>query len=172
MKIKELLKNDWFRGFIGFIIWLILSLFIGSRPTLLILFTVVALLSIWILTGWKKEYDAQELRGDRFVSISNHSHSIAYKLDRYRLVFDKRMKKYLREIEMAGVILAIIGIVSSLVWGAIYGGWLCGIGIVLFLLVFLYKAFHWKEYERENKQYIVIILLTIIILFIQMLRAK
>jgi hypothetical protein len=54
MKIKELLKNDWFRGFIGFIIWLILSLTIGSRPTLLILFTVVALLSIWILTGWKK----------------------------------------------------------------------------------------------------------------------
>ncbi len=56
------------------------------------------------------------------------------------------MKKYLREIEIAGMILAIIGIVSSLVWGTIYGGWLCGIGIALFLLVFLYKAFHWKEY--------------------------
>lgn len=82
------------------------------------------------------------------------------------------MKKYLREIELAGVILAIIGVVSSFVWGSIYGGWLCGIGIALFLLLFLYKAFHWKEYERENKQYIVIILLTIIILFIQMLRAR
>jgi polyferredoxin len=82
------------------------------------------------------------------------------------------MKKYLREIELAGVILAIIGVVSSFVWGSIYGGWLCGIGIALFLLVFLYKAFHWKEYERENKQYIVIILMTIIILFIQMLRAR
>ena len=82
------------------------------------------------------------------------------------------MKKYLREIELAGVILAIIGVVSSFVWGSMYGGWLCGIGIALFLLVFLYKAFHWKEYERENKQYIVIILLTIIILFIQMLRAR
>ena len=82
------------------------------------------------------------------------------------------MKKYLREIELAGVILAIIGVVSSFVWGSIYGGWLCGIGIALFLLVFLYKALHWKEYERENKQNIVIILLTIIILFIQMLRAR
>ena len=82
------------------------------------------------------------------------------------------MKKYLREIELAGVILAIIGVVSSFVWGSIYGGWLCGIGIALFLLLFLYKAFHWKEYERENKQYIVIILMTIIILFIQMLRAR
>ena len=88
------------------------------------------------------------------------------------MVFDKRMKKYLREIEMAGVILAIIGIVSSLVWGAIYGGWLCGIGIVLFLLVFLYKAFHWKEYERENKQYIVILLICIFLLIIQMVMAK
>lgn len=79
------------------------------------------------------------------------------------------MRKYLREIEISGLILAIIGIVSSLVWGSIYGGWLCGIGILLLLVVFLYKAFHWKEYERENKQYIVIILLTIVLLFIQML---
>ena len=47
------------------------------------------------------------------------------------------MKKYLREIEVAGAILAIIGIISSLVWGAIYGGWLCGIGILLLLVIFL-----------------------------------
>ena len=82
------------------------------------------------------------------------------------------MKKYLREIEVAGVILAIIGIISSLVWGAIYGGWLCGIGILLLLVIFLYKAFHWKEYERENKQYILIILLTIAILLFQMLTKR
>ena len=41
------------------------------------------------------------------------------------------MKKYLREIEMAGVILASTGIVNSLIWGSIYGGWICGIGIEL-----------------------------------------
>ena len=82
------------------------------------------------------------------------------------------MKKYLREIEVAGAILAIIGIISSLVWGAIYGGWLCGIGILLLLVIFLYKAFHWKEYERENKQYIMIILLTIAILLFQMLTKR
>ena len=74
------------------------------------------------------------------------------------------MKKYLREIEMAGVILASTGIVNSLIWGSIYGGWICGIGILLMLIVFLYKAF--------NKQYIWIILLTIALLFIQMLRAR
>ena len=43
------------------------------------------------------------------------------------------MKKYLREIEMAGVILASTGIVNSLIWGSIYGGWICGIGILLML---------------------------------------
>ena len=82
------------------------------------------------------------------------------------------MKKYLREIEMAGVILASTGIVNSLIWGSIYGGWLCGIGVILLRIVFLYKAFHWNEYARDNKQYIWIILLTIALLFIQMLRAR
>ena len=52
---------------------------------------------------------------------------------------------------MAGVILASTGIVNSLIWGSIYGGWLCGIGILLMLIVFLYKAFHWNEYARDNK---------------------
>jgi hypothetical protein len=42
----------------------------------------------------------------------------------------------------------------------------------LLLIVFLYKAFHWKEYERENKQYIVIILIAIAILFIQMIMRR
>ena len=82
------------------------------------------------------------------------------------------MKKFLREIEMAGVILASTGIVNSLIWGSIYGGWLCGIGILLMLIVFIYKAFHWKEYAHDNKQYIWIILLTIALLFIQMFRAR
>ena len=82
------------------------------------------------------------------------------------------MKKYLREIEFAGVILASTGIVNSLIWGSIYGGWICGIGILLMLIVFLYKAFHRNEYARDNKQYIWIILLTIALLFIQMFRAR
>ena len=82
------------------------------------------------------------------------------------------MRKYLREIELAGCILAIIGIVCALIWGATFGGWLCGIGLFLMLIVFLFKAFHWKEYERENKQYILIILLTIAILIFQMLMKK
>lgn len=82
------------------------------------------------------------------------------------------MKKYLREIEIAGLILTIMGVVCSMVWGSAYGSWLCGIGILLLLVIFLYKAFHWSEYERENRQYLVIIIITIFLLILQMLRIK
>ena len=73
------------------------------------------------------------------------------------------MRKYLREIEISGVILAAIGIVCALVWGTPYGMWPCGLGLLLLLVIFLYKAF---------KQYIMIILLTIAILFFQMLTRR
>ena len=82
------------------------------------------------------------------------------------------MKKYLREIEVAGRLLLAIGIIIAFTAGYNYGAWPCGIGMLLLLISFLYKAFHWKEYERENKQYIVIILICIFLLLIQMLRAK
>ena len=79
------------------------------------------------------------------------------------------MKKYLREIELSSALLCIIGVVISMIWGYSIGAWPCGIGLHLFLIVFLYKAFHWKEYERDNKQYIVIVLVAIFILIIQMI---
>ena len=79
------------------------------------------------------------------------------------------MKKYLREIEISGLILVIIGIVCSWVWGANFGMWPCLVGLLLWLVTFLYKAFHWKEYERENRQNIMILLLAILILLAQMI---
>jgi hypothetical protein len=82
------------------------------------------------------------------------------------------MKKYLREIEVSGMLLLLIGVVLSLFAGVDYGAWPCGIGLLCLLIIFLYKAFHWKEYERENKQYIMMILICIVILFIQMLKAR
>lgn len=82
------------------------------------------------------------------------------------------MKKYLKEIELASALLLIIGVVLSMVKGYAIGVWPCGIGLLMFLSVFLYKAFHWKEYERENKQYIVILLICIFLLIIQMVMAK
>ena len=119
-----------------------------------------------------KEQQACEFRMAWFIGYYHCSMGIAFILYWTKLFILLRMRKYLREIELAGVILAIIGVISSLIWGSLYGGWLCGIGILLMLIVFLYKAFHWNEYARENKQYIWIILLTIAILFIQMLRAR
>jgi hypothetical protein len=78
------------------------------------------------------------------------------------------MKKYLRELEVSGLILVIIGIVSSWIWGSAFGMWPCLVGLLLWLITFLYRAFHWKEYERENKQNIMILLVAIIILILQM----
>jgi uncharacterized membrane protein len=79
------------------------------------------------------------------------------------------MKKYLREIEVSGLILVIIGIVFSWIWGSNFGMWPCLMGLLLWLVTFLYKAFRWKEYERENKQNIMILLIAIVILTIKML---
>ena len=82
------------------------------------------------------------------------------------------MKKYLKELEFASVLLLIIGVIQSLINGYAIGAWPCGVGLLLFVSVFLYKAFHWREYERENKQYIMILLICIFILIIQMVMTK
>ena len=79
------------------------------------------------------------------------------------------MKKYLREIEISALILIIIGIVCSWIWGANFGMWPCCVGLLLWLVSFLYKAFRWNEYARENKQNIMILLIAIIILILQMI---
>ena len=82
------------------------------------------------------------------------------------------MKKYLKELELASALLLVIGVVLSMVKSYAIGVWPCAIGLLLFLTVFLYKAFHWKQYERENKQYIVILLICIFLLIIQMVTAR
>ena len=79
------------------------------------------------------------------------------------------MKKYLREIEVSGLRLVIIGIVFSWIWGSGVGMWPCSVGLLLWLATFLYRAFHWKEYERENRQNIIILLLATTILLAQMI---
>lgn len=78
------------------------------------------------------------------------------------------MKKYLREIEISGLVLVIIGIAFSWIWGSNFGMWPCFMGLLLWLVTFLYKAFHWNEYARENRQNIMILLIAIIILLLQM----
>ena len=86
------------------------------------------------------------------------------------------MKKYLREIEVSGIVLIVIGFFMTIIIGyfgggngANYGVWPCVPGMLLLMVSYLYKAFHWNEYERENKQNIVIVLLTIALLIFQLL---
>ncbi|MBQ9232127.1 MAG: hypothetical protein IJ190_13265 [Prevotella sp.] len=82
------------------------------------------------------------------------------------------IKKYLREIEVAGCLLVIIGVIINLFLGVPYAVGPCAIGLLLWLICFVYRAFHWKEYERENKQGIMIILIAIFILIIQMMMRR
>ena len=82
------------------------------------------------------------------------------------------MKRYLKELELASALLLVIGVILSMVKSYAIGAWPCGVGLLMFLAAFLYKAFHWKEYERENKQYIVILIICIFLLIIQMVMAK
>ena len=86
------------------------------------------------------------------------------------------MKKYLKEIELSGVILTAIGIICTVIClqmgnenAANFGLWACGLGLILLFSVIIYKAFHWKEYERDNKRYILCILFAIAYLIIRML---
>ena len=82
------------------------------------------------------------------------------------------MKKYLKELELASALLLVIGVVLSMVKSYAIGVWPCGVGLLIFIAVFLYKAFNWKQYERENKQYIVILLICIFLLIIQMVTSR
>ena len=79
------------------------------------------------------------------------------------------MKKYLREIQLSSAILCIIGVVLAWIKGNQVGMWPCAVGVLLFIFVVIYKAFNWKEYERDNKQNVGIILIATFILIFQML---
>ena len=82
------------------------------------------------------------------------------------------MKKYLREIQLSSAILCIIGVVLAWIKGNQVGMWPCAVGVLLFIFVVIYKAFNWKEYERDNKQNIGIILIATFILIFQMLSRR
>ncbi len=65
--------------------------------------------------------------------------------------------------------LIIIGNIIAYIWGTQIGVWPCVLGLLLWLINFVYKAFHWTEYARENMTNIFIILMTICLLFILLL---
>ena len=82
------------------------------------------------------------------------------------------MRKYLKELEIAGMVLIFIGITLAHAAGYNYGAWPCGCGMLVLLVPYLFKAFHWKEYEQENRRNIWIIVLCILVIYIQLLILK
>jgi uncharacterized membrane protein HdeD (DUF308 family) len=82
------------------------------------------------------------------------------------------MKKYLKEIDTAGLILMLLGVVMYRFMGMQEGFIACGIGIVLWLAVVVYKAFRWQEFQKDNKQNIVMMLIIIALLLGSMLLAQ
>ena len=76
------------------------------------------------------------------------------------------MKKYLKEIEVASMILMLIGSIGHRFSSWDWAIWICIVGLVLWVAQLVYKVFHWKEYQRENKQNIVMMLIAIAILYI------
>ena len=79
------------------------------------------------------------------------------------------MKKYLREIEITSVILMLIGCIGHRFLHFSWAIWVCIIGLILFLIQVVYKAFNWKEYAKDNSQNIIMMIAVIIILFAIML---
>ena len=78
------------------------------------------------------------------------------------------MKKYLKEIQLSGAILIAIGVVLAWIKGNQIAMWPCAIGLLLFIIVVIIKAFNWTEFERDNKQNIAIILIATFYLIIRM----
>lgn len=80
------------------------------------------------------------------------------------------MKKYIREIEISGMIMMLIGCVCHRFLNLQWAIWVCIIGLALWVLQVVYKAFNWQVYQRENKQNILMMLFVIAMLFFLMLR--
>ena len=79
------------------------------------------------------------------------------------------MKKYLRYIELASVILMLIGCLAYRFMHYSWAVLVCIIGLGLFFLQVIYKAFNWKLYAKDNSRNIIWMLVTIVMLFLIML---
>ena len=75
------------------------------------------------------------------------------------------IRKYLGYIEHTGVILMLIGCIGHRFLHFNWAIWVCIIGLILWLLQVVYKAFNWQIYARDNKQNILMMLLVIMMLF-------
>ena len=75
------------------------------------------------------------------------------------------MKKYLKEMEIAGIILLFIGVILGHTVGMATGACAAAIGLLLWVTTVVIKAFNWNEFRRDN-------IVNIILIFISLILAK
>lgn len=75
------------------------------------------------------------------------------------------IKKYLDNIRNAGLFLLIITFVISTLWGSQHAFFPMLFAVVLLVIVAVFKALHWKEYEKDNKRNAWIALALFVLLF-------
>ena len=82
------------------------------------------------------------------------------------------IRKYLGYIEHTGVILMLIGCVGYRFMHWSWAIWICIVGLILFLGQVIFKAFKWKTYNKENKQNLIMMVVSIIFLWVLILYVK
>lgn len=82
------------------------------------------------------------------------------------------IRKYLGYIEYTGVILMLIGCIGHRFMHWSWAIWICIVGLILFLGQVIFKAFNWKTYNKENKQNLIMMVVSIIFLWVLILYIK
>ncbi len=82
------------------------------------------------------------------------------------------IRKYLGYIEYTGVILMLIGCIGHRFMHWSWAIWICIVGLILFLGQVIFKAFNWKTYNKENKQNLIMMVVSIIFLWVLILYVK
>ena len=75
------------------------------------------------------------------------------------------IKNNLDKIRNVGLFLLIISFAISTLWGSSHAFFPMLASVILLVIVVIYKALHWKEYEKDNKRNAWIALALFVLLF-------
>ena len=75
------------------------------------------------------------------------------------------MKKYLKEIETSGIVLLFLGVILGRMANMELGAMISVVGLLLWVLTVVIKAFNWQQYRRDNILNIIIMLGAIVAIF-------
>lgn len=82
------------------------------------------------------------------------------------------MKRYLKELELAGILMLFLGVVVGHAANMNVGAMMAAIGLLLWVLTVVVKAFNWQQYRRDNLINIFVMLGAIVMLFVGVLFMK